>query len=393
MKTSIGVKLFFGFIIIIFLNIFYLVIIYKLSDLKDITHILKHYADSQQHLLQIANLHESRNRSRLSYNSISDPEKKQVLTGNFLRTSQKVMFLIDTMHARVEQVSQIKNTVEYHGITKKDLESLSSIIQNRLKAQNKTLMINFNQLVHIHAKEGISVLDKREINKINARMNNYEDSFGKSIDALKQLIDIQTNRCIKDIEGRLRNAKQVTIYILFGMSLFAVLFALVFSRMITHALRKLKDSAAYIGEHDFYFDPGGYPNDEIGDLANAFFDMSINLKKKEEELVKSKRLAAIGEIAASVNHEINNPLMIISGNAQFLEMSLQDAPEDVRERVKTISEEAERISQVTQKLRNIKNPVSEQYTSQSDQMINLDKSSRDETTEGSSGPAQDESGS
>ena len=62
-------------------------------------------------------------------------------------------------------------------------------------------------------------------------------------------------------------------------------------------------------------DPTGYPSDEIGDVATAFFEMSIDLKNTQEELIKSKRLATIGEIVASVNHEINNPLMIISGNA------------------------------------------------------------------------------
>ncbi len=378
MKTSIGVKLFFGFIIIIFLNIFYLVIIIKLSDLKDITHILKRYADAQQQLLQISNLHESRHRSRLSYNSLSDPEKKQVLSGNFLRTSQKIMFLIDTISTRIEGISEIKENVNYTGISQQSLASLSSIMHNKLKASNNDFMINFNEMVKINAGNNIDVLDRRELNRINNRMDKLEDTFSDGVTSLMQNMDLHTNNCIKDIETRLRNAKQMTISILLGMSIFAIIFALIFTRKITRALRKLKDSAGYIGSHDFYFNPDGYPNDEIGDLASAFFDMSINLEKKEEELVKSKRLAAIGEIAASINHEINNPLMIISGNAQFLEMTLQDASEDIKARIRTIAEETERISKVTQKLRQIKNPISEQYTSKNDQMINLDKSSSEE---------------
>ena len=144
---------------------------------------------------------------------------------------------------------------------------------------------------------------------------------------------------------------------------------------MTTSLRRLRESARTIGKGEFDFNPRGYPKDEIGDLASAFFDMAYDLKRTQEELIKSKRLAAIGQIVASVNHEINNPLMIISGNAQFLEMSMEGYPQEMRDRIKAILEETERISQVTRKLREIKNPVVEDYTSSGEQMINLDKSS------------------
>jgi len=46
----------------------------------------------------------------------------------------------------------------------------------------------------------------------------------------------------------------------------------------------------------------------------------------------------------------------------------------MKERVKVILEETERISNVTRKLREIRNPIVEEYTSSGEQMINLDKS-------------------
>ena len=104
--------------------------------------------------------------------------------------------------------------------------------------------------------------------------------------------------------------------------------------------------------------------------------MAVNLRKNQEELVKSKRLAAIGEIVASVNHEMNNPLMIISGNAQFLEMTLmEEYPAAMQERVRAILHETERISTITKKLREIKNPVAGEYGHSDRGMIDLDKSS------------------
>jgi signal transduction histidine kinase len=41
------------------------------------------------------------------------------------------------------------------------------------------------------------------------------------------------------------------------------------------------------------------------------------LQRTQQQLVQSAKLAAIGELAASVAHEINNPLMVILGNAQM----------------------------------------------------------------------------
>jgi signal transduction histidine kinase len=196
------------------------------------------------------------------------------------------------------------------------------------------------------------------------------------LDSGETFIRKRTATRIREIGGNVGEVKKMTIYILAGLTLFSCVFGLVFSRTITNALRHLKESAAKIGRADFDFVPKGFANDEIGDLAKAFFDMSVDLRSKQEELIKSKRLAAIGEVVASVNHEINNPLMIISGNAQFLEMSMEGYPDDMRERVKTIIEETGRISEITRKLREIRNPVAQDYLSGSGQMIDLKKSTK-----------------
>ena len=201
-----------------------------------------------------------------------------------------------------------------------------------------------------------------------------DQKVSQSLKEVTTLIDDQTKIVIMEIEHRIDEVKRQTIFILCGIVVIAIGFAFIFSRGFTNSMRRLKESAGAIGKGKFEFDPKGYPHDEIGDLATAFYEMSTDLKTAQEELVKSRRLAAIGEVVASVNHEINNPLMIISGNAQFLEMSMTKYPPEMQERVKTILEETERISNVTRKLREIKNPVVEDYTSSGEQMINLEKS-------------------
>jgi signal transduction histidine kinase len=52
---------------------------------------------------------------------------------------------------------------------------------------------------------------------------------------------------------------------------------------------------------------------------------NLALEKAKDELISSERLAAKGEMAAEVAHELNNYLAAISGRAQLLLMNLGSA--------------------------------------------------------------------
>jgi signal transduction histidine kinase len=69
----------------------------------------------------------------------------------------------------------------------------------------------------------------------------------------------------------------------------------------------------------------------------------------ESRLVRSARLAAVGEMAAGVAHELNNPLTTVIG---FLELVLQDLPEtiDSRQDLDLALREAQRAREVVRRL-------------------------------------------
>jgi two-component system NtrC family sensor kinase len=82
-------------------------------------------------------------------------------------------------------------------------------------------------------------------------------------------------------------------------------------------------------------------------------------KQMEAQLLQAGKMAAIGELAAGVAHEINNPTAIISGTAeqlQFLIDECADRPEEIKKRllkhISTITEQAARCKRITQGLLN-----------------------------------------
>jgi two-component system NtrC family sensor kinase len=67
-------------------------------------------------------------------------------------------------------------------------------------------------------------------------------------------------------------------------------------------------------------------------------------------LIQSEKLAAVGQLAAGVAHEINNPLAAIIANAQILLRETSPDDKDIRESLELIELAGSRASQVVKNL-------------------------------------------
>ena len=90
---------------------------------------------------------------------------------------------------------------------------------------------------------------------------------------------------------------------------------------------------------------------EVRALASSFHKLLVNLQTAEVKLAKSERLASLGKIAASVAHELRNPLSGIKMNVRILQDEIED--KQSLEDLETVSREIDRMDLYLQELMSI----------------------------------------
>lgn len=165
--------------------------------------------------------------------------------------------------------------------------------------------------------------------------------------------------------------------VLLAGSLFGIAISGYIGNLLSRPIRELKGLVQRFssGELDVRIETSS--GDEIGELAEEFNTMTAALRQREHaiiqlnrdlevkvqertaeleeknllllktqgELVKAEKLAAVGELAAGVAHEINNPMAIIRGNAEVLLFDLQ-AGHPNREEADIIAHQVARVEAI-----------------------------------------------
>ncbi len=125
------------------------------------------------------------------------------------------------------------------------------------------------------------------------------------------------------------------------------------TRSIVSRVSTLRAGAKRVGAGDLSARIHLAGQDEFSDLASGFNQMAENLHRHQEELVRSKTLASIGQVAAGVAHEINNPLGVILGYVRLMQRRDPTAdPEGLR----VIEEEAVQCQRIVQGLLELARP-------------------------------------
>jgi len=90
------------------------------------------------------------------------------------------------------------------------------------------------------------------------------------------------------------------------------------TRTIARRVESLRQGARRVGSGDLEARIELDGNDELAELAASFNQMAASLAREQAALVRSQKLASIGQVAAGVAHELNNPLTVILGYTKLL---------------------------------------------------------------------------
>jgi len=127
-----------------------------------------------------------------------------------------------------------------------------------------------------------------------------------------------TDKRIKEIRGTTILLMAITIL---TVSAIIVLFI---QRAVDQPVKELVAGTTRVAAGDFDHTIPSRSEDEIGQLAKSFNTMTRRLKEIQYQLLQSEKLASIGKLAATIAHEINNPLNGILTYTKLIERKLAD---------------------------------------------------------------------
>jgi two-component system NtrC family sensor kinase len=194
---------------------------------------------------------------------------------------------------------------------------------------------------------------------------------GKTMGALRGELSLDDLR-----ETHSRSQATIFLYILFDTFLLVVVGSFLLSRVIVNPLKKLVQMSEKIAEGDLASmnEPAG--GDEVGKLFSSFNHMAsrlredrskmeeyirslqqvnLELRRAQNEVIRSEKLASIGRLAAGVAHEVGNPTGAILGYLDLLSKGGMPKEEE-KEILKRAENEAERIRRIIRDLLDFSRP-------------------------------------
>lgn len=124
------------------------------------------------------------------------------------------------------------------------------------------------------------------------------------------------------------------------------------TRTIVRRVESLRRGARRIGAGDLGARIELQGHDEFAELASSFNQMATSLSQEQAALVRSQKLASIGQVAAGVAHELNNPLSVIIGYTKLLRAEGGPNADELR----IIDDEARLCQRIVQELLDLARP-------------------------------------
>ena len=169
------------------------------------------------------------------------------------------------------------------------------------------------------------------------------------------------------------NKMRESIWVLLAVLLFISLLVAVWaSGRLTAPVHKLAEIIRHYadGNREARYQESLSSRDEVSQAGTAFNYLAHKLETTEKErehavqaACQSERLAALGQLAAGIGHEINNPLMNIMSLASLIDETLGDDEIEIKNDLKILKKEGQRCARIVQGILSFAREKKPSYTS------------------------------
>ena len=189
---------------------------------------------------------------------------------------------------------------------------------------------------------------------------------------------LRVNLSLADVMASILKSQRLVVLFIIIDSLVLIIFgSLLLSRVIVTPIKNLVNITGRIRDGHFDQNIDVTTKNEIGQLMQAFNQMAEKLgenkrrledhihnleitnkrlKRAQEELLLSEKLASIGRLAAGVAHEVGNPLGAILGYTKILQEGMDSRDEELSY-LRRIEKEIDRINHIVRGLLDFSRPT------------------------------------
>ncbi len=173
------------------------------------------------------------------------------------------------------------------------------------------------------------------------------------IEQLFEALRAQSGLAIEELRDEVLDAQHRTERWTVGLAFATLVIGVIATLAVfftLRPLRRLTQSVRKLGRGDWsqrVLADQALRGDEVGRLAEEFNLMAEALEERERRLIRGERLAAAGQLAAQITHEIRNPLSSVALNVELLEDELQGSGEG-RRLLGQITKEVDRLTNITE---------------------------------------------
>ncbi len=280
------------------------------------------------------------------------------------RVENKLEFLVaaDRYTSEIQQARRFEKNFFLYGTNLEDVQAHAEAAQAILTRDQEELAAVVGQrkfdMMRNHAADYRALIRRlQELDHIRPPDTQpaYPEIEAQLRDNGRQMVEFALNLSSeerKSMYDTLGLINRVPLIFLVVLLVLAVYFAHFLARQMIGPLNRLLAATQGIALGDFQpLRPARRYRDEFSELVSAINRMSQEIGHREEEMVQSHKLRAVGTLTAGVAHELNNPLNNITLSAGLLEEDYDAlSDEERREMARDLVDQAERAQRIVRNL-------------------------------------------